>query len=663
MESRKSVGNTFGSAQFLTAKFRVSSLKTSINVHDFQLRDHFVNVNDIYSMQCGCRNHKHNKIRCTITDERQCRRCGTGTRLLLKYESMLFHGEALLSENQPLYACCVHTHTAPCGRCCNCNTIDEVGSQIANCVMAQPTFECICTTDMVCPHHQDRFTTLSVRESDMIREHVYNTKLVAFYFCLEHKHYHRAHPNVVCYIQTYQCCEKAVSVREYRSSFIVTLNDITRKGEPAKSKLPAATRRARKRKLTSCENGDVVPSRSSANANECIGVKAPNTQEYIIFDPSIWRDQSFNHFISFIRAVITIPSSAKMRYSRFEMSNFAISNIKKYKSGKESVSRTLVTGFETKGIYQTSTISCTLPYYKTLIPHTLWRILKEQHYDLDLVCVKRDPSIKPTCMFVCRAELNPNPNINTIVIPDALAIGLNQDQDGDKNAIYVLPTRHDDYDRRNSYAYAIAKMELERAFRRTVTLIAQPRYFISETNLLHIRRSRESFSGLRFAERAIDRGSRFMIDAGCGYLREEYELFLDKLIEINARPHHTYVTANDLLLRTDRLPSIFESGAKGTREHLKILLNRIADNRTTLQDCESDMIALVNKYVSSSQELSRNGRNQFASLYAGSDLIIFDGMVYHNKLLLADYTTFGSVGALMWSTASLQLFTEDLFSL
>lgn len=156
---------------------------------------------------------------------------------------------------------------------------------------------------------------------------------------------------------------------------------------------------------------------------------------------------------------------------------------------------------------------------------------------------------------------------------------------------------------------------------------------------------------------------RFIIDAGCGYLRSEYEAFLERLIEINKRSTHSYVTTDDLLLKTDRLPSIIQSGAKGTLEHLNVLLHRIADNKTTLHDCESDMIALVNKYVSSSQELSHNGRNQFATLYAAADLIIMNGRVYHNKTFLADYRSFGSIGAFMWSNASLQLFTEDLFSL
>ena len=75
------------------------------------------------------------------------------------------------------------------------------------------------------------------------------------------------------------------------------------------------------------------------------------------------------------------------------------------------------------------------------------------------------------------------------------------------------------------------------------------------------------------------------------------------------------------------------------------------------------MIALVNKYILSSQELSRNGRNQFAALYAGSDLIAFHGLIFHNKLYRADYRPFASVGLLMWSPASLSLFLEDLMNL
>lgn len=154
-----------------------------------------------------------------------------------------------------------------------------------------------------------------------------------------------------------------------------------------------------------------------------------------------------------------------------------------------------------------------------------------------------------------------------------------------------------------------------------------------------------------------------MINAGCGYLRNEFEPFVQRLIELNRENRHSYVTADDLLLKTNRLPSIISSEAKGSKEHLCILMNKIMDNKTTLRDCEGEMISLVNKYITSSQELSRNGRNQFAALYAGSDLIVMHGQIYLNKVFIADYSEFPAAGTFMWSTASLTLFTEDLLNL
>lgn len=196
-------------------------------------------------------------------------------------------------------------------------------------------------------------------------------------------------------------------MKNYTSSFIITVNGDTATNAAA-----------------------VTTTNTAATTTAAVATSANNQRrtEYIIYDPQIWREQSFNHFISFIRAVITMPEMIKERYVRFEESNFSISNIKKYKSGKESVVRTAVTGFETKGLYQTATISCLIPYYQILIPQMLYDLLEQQHYDLSLVCVKRDPSIKSTCMFVCKAVKNPDPSFSTIVIPDAISRPMNQDQ-------------------------------------------------------------------------------------------------------------------------------------------------------------------------------------------------------------------------------------------
>jgi hypothetical protein len=129
--------------------------------------------------------------------------------------------------------------------------------------------------------------------------------------------------------------------------------------------------------------------------------------------------------------------------------------------------------------------------------------------------------------------------------------------------------------------------------------------------------------------------------------------------------YHTdkYITVSDLLLETDRIPSIISSEAKGSRELLYMLMEKISNNKITLNDNVNDMINLVNKYISSSQELSRNGRNHFIAIYSGMDMVVLNGQLYHNKVFICDLNWFASIGTMLWTDASLQLFKEDLMNL
>lgn len=153
------------------------------------------------------------------------------------------------------------------------------------------------------------------------------------------------------------------------------------------------------------------------------------------------------------------------------------------------------------------------------------------------------------------------------------------------------------------------------------------------------------------------------MDALCGYMMHEFDSFMHELARINRNDESTYVTTHDLLLKTNRVPSIITSGAKGTKDHLTLLFQKLTDHDTTLKECESEMIELNNKYITSNQELSRNGRNQFVSLYACNDLVAMMGRIYLNKVLYADYQEFASCATFMWSRASLELFADDLFAL
>lgn len=435
---------------FLTYKLAVDSLQSAHNVYDFQLRDHLLTTEDIYLSRCKCY-HTHNKQHCPLVTAAYCAKCKVANERYINYRSLLFHQTAA---NNRLARCCNHRHEPPCGHCLGCRTTSA-------CIVQLP-FECDYTTEATCtasgssaPHFTD-----TMKHAQLLREHIYNTRMPIFYFCRQHVHVHRhehePYSRLQCCVQTQKCCANATLVTEFDSSFIITI--LTRK--------------------------------QSRNKAATTSVALYDKKQYVIFDPTLWRDQSMNHFISLLRAVVNTPELVLERYRRFESSYFKVSNIKKYKSGKQSIVRTAITGFETKGIYQTATISCTLPSRTVLIPQKIYDLMVDD-YDLSLVAVKRDPSIKQTCMFVCRAKRNPDPDVDTLVISDTIAKPMNQDQDGDKNGVYVLPARaRGGYNRHESFLHRLARLELAAAYASDKTLIATPRYSFSEYSLLVMHRRR-----------------------------------------------------------------------------------------------------------------------------------------------------------------------------
>lgn len=151
----------------------------------------------------------------------------------------------------------------------------------------------------------------------------------------------------------------------------------------------------------------------------------------------------------------------------------------------------------------------------------------------------------------------------------------------------------------------------------------------------------------------------YMIDAGCGYLRDEYEDFCRLLVEINSRKERFCVTLDDLACDTNLISSIIESGAKGHEETVRLLFDNLRSDRT-LCDQKAAMVDQMNRYISSSQNLRLTGRNQFISLYAAHDLTAMMGFVYVNKQFYADFKPFASVCTLMFNEGSLDEFVADL---
>lgn len=453
----------------------------------------------------------------------------------------------------------------------------------------------------------------------MLHEHIYNTKTPIFYFCLKHEHRHTSNPDIKCIIREFKCCDDAICVfsenGSFNESFIVTVQ-LGRKKE-----------------------------------------------EYLIYDPTIWRDQSFNHFMSFIRAVILSPEVASDRYACFKESNFVKPQMNRYIRGKESLFRTDVTGNNSEGTCQTATISCLDDFFVVLIPQVLYKELDQLGYDLDFAFLKRDPSIQPTCMYICAAKMNPDSTCMVIVASHWICTGMHLDVDGDKLVAYFLPKKRNGFDLTYSINYIIAKIETAAAFKGKRTDFATPRYFLSETAKITIERNREKFMHIPFFEKTNGYGSKFMNEAAAGYLSDESEVFFKFLSDFIGNEEMQFLTVDDLLLETTKLISIVTSGAKGSIEMIDMLLNGITED-VNLKEKIKEHLKMYDKFIKSGKKLSIDGRKQFAVLCALQDLISYFSFICLDMHLLADYVQFATAPmTFMYNEASLQLCWKDIKNL
>lgn len=155
-----------------------------------------------------------------------------------------------------------------------------------------------------------------------------------------------------------------------------------------------------------------------------------------------------------------------------------------------------------------------------------------------------------------------------------------------------------------------------------------------------------------------------MIEAGCGYLAEEYDEFCDMLRLLNRTRNSYCLTLDDLLGESALIPSIVESGAKGQKETMKLFFDKLYDNSVRLPDNQPQTsIDQMNRYISSGQLLRHNGRTQFILIYCESELKSSLGTVYLNGLSYVDFKPFVSNFAFMFNEASMSECIKDLSAL
>lgn len=663
---------------FLTNKLTIEPLGETRTVHDYQLREHFVTTENLYTLRCACSSHKHQQPCIVVMGQTTCPKCGTPTQPLIEYQALLFHPQLSVRR---LGRCCRHIHEPPCHRCPNCS--------IGQACMVKGPFECDVTTDAVCTHRrgdQQQQVTLTNTNTDravQLHEHVYDTRMPIFYFCDQHAHYHRSQPDVRCtiWVGPTPCCERAVAVNEYGESFVVrgtiprqatTSSTAGRTAAAVNADATVATTttntpRSRAAKLVrgrgAVRSSPLDRGRARTKGNRTLIPPPPGyrTLEWIIYSPAIWRDQPFNHFVSFVRACIASPEVADERYKRFAQSTFQIPP-KAYVSGKDSFFRSSITGFLTEGVYQTSTISCTVRPDTIVVPQTMYDQMSRR-FVMDLALVKRDPSIQQTCLCVMRIMRNSDPTVLVTIISDLLAKGFNQDQDGDRNAQYLLRrTSPNGFSATETYWMIVARYEMATAFRKGQTLIATARQRLSEAGQLAIWTSPESFDHLESFRRIRHRSSAFIDEAYAGYYAGEQCAAFQAALRRHFRTERArLITAGDLLLEERGIHDVVDSGAKGTPSLVQMLLHNLGSGGGgSVIDHYDDMRRLNDTYISSSRDLSASGRRQFAALCGEHDLVVVGECLSINGTVLANLGRYASFGYLWLNQSTLELLVSDL---
>lgn len=589
---------------FLTYKYCIRNL--DIKIYDFQLRHHLINMNDIYKCNnCQCK-HTHRRIKCVFRWDAHCNKCNEFNDLLMDYKSLMFHQELLMDNS--IYRCenCTHEHEPACKVCLNCN--------LGNKCIVENKFFCSFTAFTVCPYC--KCFTKRITNTQLLKHHLYKIDRQLFFLCTNHVHTHM-NSTVPCYVQTYSCCENAINIKDYKSSFFVN----------------ALCESKKKRKIN---------------------------HNFIFYTPKIWTDQSTNQFISCLTSIINNDYKQNLKnYTNFTESTFHIVDISKYKSGGKSAARLNITGFLTKGFYQTAIISCLLTEDVVLIPSRLFDLIKD-HYYTEYVVIKRDPSFSGKCAFIVIGIRNPDETCEVFILNARIIIPMVQDQDGDKNGLYLLKRKiTPPYDRSSSFPFWLSVQEMKRALDTKLTTIAEPRYNFSEHDMVLFEREQKNLQKNYFFKRTFPRKIQFMNEAACSYLREEYKEFQNLLIEENRKPKRNIITIYDILQKTNKLQQILDSGAKKNDRSL-IVLKENLESTVSLVEKIPELILQINRYIDSSKKLQSDGHSQFVLLYAIQDLNSFLGLLFLNKKLLCDFKTFTNIYSYIFTEAALELCIQDL---
>lgn len=465
--------------------------------------------------------------------------------------------------------------------------------------------ECIIEKSFNCylTHNQTGDHGSNTMLDQYFTEHIVDVNPKGWYICEVHQHKHS--DNNVCFIMNVKCCDYAVPFYEYNKAFSIKFDD----------------------------------------------------KIYNVFHPVSWEYQIKNYFISMLKYLITGSNKFDSTYQYLKDASYKFGKISTYISGKFSIIRVGILGLFATGLYQTGTMDSSLKFTEIKVPKTLLEFVSDEYYT-DIALINRDPSIKPTCMYAMR--IIPHDG-DTIIIPDAIAKPMNQDNDGDRNSVYLISKS-----KGHLIKTQLARLELYRANQTYITNFSLPRIAFSEYVRIKLYREQHNnptskLSTHPFLIKRKNLTFDEMVETGCQYDRTLFLDFYDCLRESISNEKPYAVGINDLVGDSVLLGSIYKSGAKGSADHVRLLFESINSNRSFM-DAGEKMFAQMKKYVSSSQTMSAKGRMQFVMLAFLHDVVLTNGLMYLGTKLLADLKPAESTMFSTFNPGSFKCVVDDLIS-
>lgn len=433
-------------------------------------------------------------------------------------------------------------------------------------------------------------------------DHILCPKMDDWYICEHHKHHHS--DKSLCLLMNVKCCNYAVPFFMYKQSFSIKLAE---------------------------------------------GLYFP------FVHPSSWEDQIKNYFMSMLKYLLCDHEKFASTHQYLEKSLYKFGRISTNVSGKFSIIRSGITGLFATGLYQTGTMDSSQHFSDVVVPEKLLKFLDDRFFT-DSALINRDPSINTTCMYAVDLKKGDG---ETIVISDTIAKPMNQDNDGDRNPLYFISkeTAH-------LVTNQMARIEILRAKETYITNLALPRLSFSEYARIKLERHRRLYpkselSSHEFLQKRGHLSYDIMIETGCQYDRKIFMDFFECLRKNISEEDMYMISIDDLDPNSVMLSSIYQSGAKGSKEHVDLLLESISAPKSFDKE---KMFKQMIKYVTSSQSMSIKGRMQFVMLIFLHDVVLTNGLLFMGNQLMADVKPSETSIFAVFNPGSLKCAASDLMN-